>query len=285
MSVLEERIKSVYSGLTKQERKAADYCLHNDASIFNTTVSELAENSGTTQATWSRFAKTLGYSGLKELKRDLFDQAKKAEKANPRIEFKDVNEYTSLQAIADNICATSTQAIQTTYRLFDAATFDEAVTSIIAARQIQIFGVGNGGLAAYDLYCKFLRLSYHVVFNTDPHNALMTASQLEAGDAAIFLCDSGRTESILRLVQIAKDGGATTIAITKLGNSPLAQACHHVLFTTSPEIDKKSGVTSSRFSQLYLVDLLYTAVANRDYESIRGHLQNSYNIFHGMNAY
>ena len=285
MSVLEERIKSVYPALTREERKAADYCLRNDATIFNTTVGELAAASGTTQATWSRFAKTLGYTGLKGLRRDLFDQAKKAEKSTPRIEFKDVSEYTSLQAIADNICATSTQAIQTTYRLFDAATFDEAVSRLIAADQIQIFGVGNASLAAYDLYCKLLRLSYHVVFNQDPHNCLMTVSQLSARDMAIFLCDSGRTESILRLVQIAKEGGAGTIAITKLGNSPLAQACDHVLFTTSPEIDKKSGVTSSRFSQLYLVDLLYTAIANRDYANIRGHLLSSYNVFHELNAY
>lgn len=285
MSVLDERIKSIYDSLTKQEKKAADYCLQNGSTVFNTTVSELAEQSGTTQATWSRFAKTLGYEGLKDLKKDLFIEAKKAEKAGPRIEFKDVNEYTSMQAIADNICATSCQAVQTTYRLFDAATFGEAVSSIIVADQIQIFGVGNGSLAAYDLYCKLLRLSYHVIHNSDPHNCMMIASQLKENDVAIFICDSGRTDSIMKLVGIVKESKASTIAITKLGNSPLAQACDYVLFTTSPEIDKKSGVTSSRFSQLYLVDTLYTAIANRDYERIRDHLQSSYDVFHKMGAY
>ena len=65
MTILEERIKSVYTNLTREERKAADYSLRNDASIFNKTVAELAEASGTTQATWSRFAKSLGYTGLK----------------------------------------------------------------------------------------------------------------------------------------------------------------------------------------------------------------------------
>lgn len=285
MSILEERINSVYQSLTRQEKIAADYCLKNESLIYNATVSELAEQSGTTQATWSRFSKSLGYDGLKGLKKDLFTEAKKAEKAGPRIEFKDVNEYTSLQAIADNICATSCQAVQTTYRLFDAATFGEAVASIIAADQIQIFGVGNGHLAAYDLYCKLLRLSYHAVFNNDPHNCLMTASQAGEDDVAIFLCDSGRTDSILKLVSIVKERGASTIAITKLGNSPLAQTCDHVLFTTSPEIDKKSGVTSSRFSQLYLVDTLYTAIANRDYDNIKQYLQSSYDVFRNMGAY
>ncbi len=61
MSILEERINSVYQSLTRQEKIAADYCLKNESLIYNATVSELAEQSGTTQATWSRFSKSLGY--------------------------------------------------------------------------------------------------------------------------------------------------------------------------------------------------------------------------------
>jgi DNA-binding MurR/RpiR family transcriptional regulator len=190
-----------------------------------------------------------------------------------------------MQAIADNICATSTQAIQTTYRLFDAKSFEGAVDSIVSADMIRIFGVGSSGLAAYDLYTKFQRLSYNVTFNEDHHNSLMNAAQLKSGDVAIFICDSGKTEEIMQILKIAKNKGATTIAITKLGNSPLAQGCDHVMFTTSPEIDKKSGVTSSRFAQLFLVDTLYTAVANKDFKNIRQHLQDSYDLFHDMVNY
>ncbi len=285
MSVLEERIKSVYANLTREERKAADYCLKNDASIFNKTVAELAEDSGTTQATWSRFSKSLGYSGLKGLKHELFTSANNAEKPGPKLEFKDIDQYTSMQAIADNICATSTQAVQTTYRLFDAKSFEGAVDAIVAARMIRVFGVGSSGLAAYDLFTKFQRLSYNVTFNEDFHNSLMNAAQLKKGDVAIFICDSGKTEEIMQLLKTAKSKNATTIAITKLGNSPLAQGCDHVLFTTSPEIDKKSGVTSSRFAQLFLVDTLYTAVANKDFPNIRQHLQDSYDLFHELINY
>ncbi len=280
MSILEERIKSVYTKLTREERKAADYSLKNDASIFNKTVAELAEASGTTQATWSRFAKSLGYTGLKGLKHELFTSANNAEKEGPKIEFKDVDQYTSMQAIADNICATSIQAVQTTYRLFDAKSFEAAVDELIKARMIRIFGVGSSAIAANDFFTKLQRLSYNVTFNQDFHNSLMNAAQLQPGDVAVFVCDSGKTDEIMQLLKVAKEKGAATIAITKLGNSPLAQGCDHVMFTTSPEIDKKSGVTSSRFAQLYIVDTLYTAIANKDFANIRQHLQDSYDLFH-----
>ena len=89
----------------------------------------------------------------------------------------------------------------------------------------------------------------------------------------------------MQILKIANERGSDTVAITKLGNSPLAQGCKHVLFTTSPEIDKKSGVTSSRFAQLFMVDTLYTAIANKDFANIRQHLQDSYNLFHEMVNY
>ena len=265
MNIVSERIKSCYNALPSSEKKVADYILERKDDLFQYPIKDLARLSGTTQAAWTRFAQAIGYDGLKDLKN--------------AYSFKDVNEYTSLQSIADNICATSVQAVQTTYRLFDAGTFNDAVDKIINAKQIQIFGVGTAGLAAYDLYCKLLRIHYNVVFNQDQHLSLMTVSQIGPADVAIFFSDNARNKQIMQLFTAAKDAGATTIAITKLGNNALTTRCDYVLFATSPEIDKKSGITSSRFAQLFLVDTLYTAIANRDYDKIEKYLALSYEIF------
>jgi DNA-binding MurR/RpiR family transcriptional regulator len=83
----------------------------------------------------------------------------------------------------------------------------------------------------------------------------------------------------MQLYNIAKEKDAITIAITKLGNNALTTGCTHVLFTTSPEIDKKSGITCSRFAQLFMVDTLYTGICNRDYDNIREYLRDSYEVF------
>ncbi len=284
MNIVSEKIKSCYATLPQSEKLVADYVLENKDALFKHPIKELARLSGTTQAAWTRFAQAIGYSGLKDLKNAYYSEANttlaQSDRGGPRVTFKDVNEYTSLQSIADNICATSVQAVQTTYRLFDAGTFSEAVTHIVEAEQIQVFGVGTAGVAAYDLYCKLLRIHYNAVFNQDHHMNLMTISQIKPGDVAIFFSDNAKNTEIMQLFSIAKERGAVTIAVTKLGNNALTTGCDHVLFATSPEIDKKSGITSSRFAQLFLVDTLYTAIANRDYENIQGYLRNSYDVFH-----
>lgn len=283
MDIVSEKIKSCIDTLPASERTVAQYVLEHKDDLFQYPIKDLALRSGTTQASWTRFAQAIGYKGLKELKNACYAEVNSTLKQNdksPRIAFKDVNEYTSFQAIADNICATSVQAIQTTYRLFDIGTFTEAVSKIVNANQIQIFGVGTAGVAAFDLFCKLLRIHYNVVFNQDHHMNLMTVSQIKPGDVAIFFSDNAKNTEIMQLFYIAKDRGADTIGVTKLGNNALTTGCDHVLFATSPEIDKKSGITSSRFAQLFLVDTLYTAIANRDYENIKGYLKNSYDVFH-----
>jgi DNA-binding MurR/RpiR family transcriptional regulator len=284
MNIVSERIRSHYEELPSSEKMVADFVLENKDALFRHPIKELAKMSGTTQAAWTRFAQAIGYEGLKDLKNAYYSEAndtiEKTDKGGPKVTFKDVNEYTSLQSIADNICATSVQAVQTTYRLFDAGTFSEAVADIIEASQIQVFGIGTAGVAAYDLYCKLLRIHYNVLFNQDHHMNLMTVSQIREGDVAIFFCDNAKNAEIMQLFDIAKERGAKTIAITKLGNNHLTTGCDHVLFATSPEIDKKSGITSSRFAQLFLVDTLYTAIANRDYENVKGVLKDSYDVFH-----
>ena len=284
MNIVSEKIKSHYDTLPASERLVADYVLENKDALFQHPIKELATLSGTTQAAWTRFAQAIGYTGLKDLKNAYYAEAnttlEQTDKGGPKIAFKDVNEYTSLQSIADNICATSVQAVQTTYRLFDAGTFSETVSDIVKAKQIQVFGVGTASVAAYDLYCKLRRIHYNVVFNHDHHMNLMTVSQIGPEDASIFFSDNAKNTEIMQLFSIAKERKAVTIAVTKLGNNALTTGCDHVLFATSPEIDKKSGITSSRFAQLFIVDTLYTAIANRDYENIKGYLKSSYDVFH-----
>ena len=282
MNIVSEKIRSCYDTLPSAEKMVADFVLERKDDLFQYPIKELARLSGTTQAAWTRFAQAIGYTGLKDLKNAYYSEANVSLKQadnGPKIAFKDVNEYTSLQSIADNICATSVQAIQTTYRLFDTGNFNDVVSKIVAAKQIQVFGIGTASVAAYDLYCKLLRIHYNVVFNQDHHMNLMTISQICPEDIAIFFVDNPKNKEIMQLYNIAKEKDAITIAITKLGNNALTTGCTHVLFTTSPEIDKKSGITCSRFAQLFMVDTLYTGICNRDYDNIREYLRDSYEVF------
>ena len=75
---------------------------------------------------------------------------------------------------------------------------------------------------------------------------------------------------------LAAARGGTTIALTRFDNSPLAQAADLCLYTSSPEISHRSGAMSSRIAQMCMVDVLFTAVARRNYRKVETALENSY---------
>ena len=77
-------------------------------------------------------------------------------------------------------------------------------------------------------------------------------------------------------LHLAAARGGTTIALTRFDNSPLAQAADLCLYTSSPEISHRSGAMSSRIAQMCMVDVLFTAVARRNYRKVETALENSY---------
>ena len=61
-------LRSAYGGLTKSERRIADYLAMNSETIRDLTVSDIAVATQSSEITVHRFCKKLGCTGLKELK-------------------------------------------------------------------------------------------------------------------------------------------------------------------------------------------------------------------------
>ena len=75
-SAVRKLLESHYSGLTGQQRRAADYLLANHRTSFAMSVQELARSADVSEATLVRFARRLGYDGYLELRAALVAEAK-----------------------------------------------------------------------------------------------------------------------------------------------------------------------------------------------------------------
>ena len=89
---------------------------------------------------------------------------------------------------------------------------------------------------------------------------------------------TGTTDTVAVALDIARENGATTIAITSDANSPVAKAAHVVLTTwnsSTPSIPLYGDFLEGRISQLFLIDLLYLGLLFRlrgqDLEASQGH--------------
>ena len=287
MATIELEVQKIYDNISKSEQIAADFFLNNKEAIFQYPLATLAKMSKTSQGAWIRFCKSLGYDGMKGLKNALFTEinnAKDTSSDEACIEFSDIHEYSSVAAIAKNVCNSSTEAIHMTYQLLDETLLEKVAALCINARSIRLFGIGASGLVATDLYYKLLRIGFNVTYTSDFHISMTYASTSTEKDIAFIFSNSGETAEIIKTVNVLKGNHTPTVAITKYTTSTLSREADYSLYMNSPEIFKRSGAMSSRIAQLCLSDILFTVIANRDYQKIEHNLEKSYDVVKSLSS-
>ncbi len=269
---IEIRIRNVYSALSNSEKKAADYFLADVESLFHLPIAQLAENAGISQVAWVRLAKALGFDGLKDMKRSLFSELNSSaaeDEDKNRFIFTDIKDYAGLPDVFKAIKSSSMQSIEDTISLLNTEVVDAVVRKLIEARSVKLFGVGASALVAEDFYNKLLRIGSNVCFSHDGHIQLTYAANTREGDVCFFISHSGMTKEVNEAFDIASQtANATMVSLTRLGKNPLAAKSDYELYTSSPEINHRSGAMSSRISQLIIIDVLFTAMANQNYDNV-----------------
>ncbi len=277
MTNIELRVKNIYDSLSNAEQIAATYFLTNVEDVFHKPIAQLAAESGVSAVTWVRFSKSIGFTGLKDLKNNLALELLSTTDTNanePAI-FSDILEPTDLSQLMTNIKNQSVRAVLDTAQLLNPADIEKAVELILNAKSIRIFGIGASALVAEDLYTKLLRIDKNVCFCRDLHVQFAYAANIAQEDVAILISMSGKTTDILELLSLVNQHGASTIALTSFNNNPLSASTNIQLYVSAPEATPRSAAMSSRIAQLIAVDVLYSAVAHHDYEHTSVKLNNS----------
>ena len=83
---------------------------------------------------------------------------------------------------------------------------------------------------------------------------------------AIVISYSGATVEAIECMKALKENKTPIIAITRFVQSPVSDLADQKLYTAANESVFRSGAMSSRLSQLNIIDILYTALANDSYE-------------------
>ncbi len=245
------QIKLLYDKMGKAEKRIADWIFENPKKIISLSIIELAELCDCGEATIVRFAKRLGLNGYQELKFSLA-----AEDGGSPVSTHITAEDSAYQ-IYQKVCNDIYLSLEKTKESLKEDSIAEAAEKICSAGKIVIFGLGNSSSIAIDASHKFMRAGLNVNSYTDNHMQVIAASHLKEGDVAIGISHSGSSKDIVEALKIARDHGATTIAITNSGKSPILKQSDIVLATTSEETKYNILALNSRIAQLAIIDTLY----------------------------
>lgn len=272
-----DRIAASLPSLAPAEQRVGRLVLADPHSFARLPVRELAEKANVSKPTVVRFCRSMGYDGLADFKLKLAGNVAEGVPYVHRSVDADDKTADVLVKVIDNSVAAFLQ-----YR--NAASpqaVEQAVQAIVDTwrkkKRLEIYGVGNSGVVAQDAQHKFLRLGISSHASSDAHLQVIGATMLAQGDCAILISNSGRTKDLLEVAQIAKNNGATIIAITS-SHTPLSQISHIHLAADNLEGSDFYTPMASRLLHLLIIDILATAAALNMGEALSEklkHLQNN----------
>lgn len=267
------KIKEILQDLSPSEKKVAQFIVDNPKEISDLSIGELADKSGSSEATVVRLCKLLDFNGYKDFKISITKDIASMSKDEEGDQYTDVEPGDALDLIIQNISYNNKKSIDDTLQIISHKAIEEAVEAIAAADRIEFYGVGASYIIAFDAVQKFARINKIALSYPDPHLQIASAANLKKGDVAVAISYSGETRDTHDSISVAKEAGAKTISITKFGQTSISDICDINLFVSAPEISIRSGAMSSRIAQLNVIDILFAGVASRHFDKIKKSLE------------
>lgn len=266
--------------LSSSEARVAEAIIADPTIVVDLTITDLAQLCGTSLSTVARFCQTLGYTGYREFRMEVASALSReaAERDRFGLADADISPDDSAADVVAKIAFHEVLAIEQTAQGLDVEVFDRVVDAIAGAAHVDLYGFGASGLTAQDLQQKLARIGISAFCSVDVHLALVSAALRKPGDVAIGISHSGLTSETIHALGVAREAGATTVAITNSPESPITEVADAVLTTQARESLYRMGAMSSRIAQLALVDFLFVRVAQRRHEDVAAPLRRTFEV-------
>lgn len=218
---VEARLETLRGGV----RRVAEHVLTDPWGTRGVPILELARRVGVSENTVSRFCRALGYAGYRQFSMDLASTLGRLSAAAYMVSpeaTESVAQDGALQ-IVRNVFAMEVQSLQETLRHLNRQAVEMAVSALHRARKVLVVGMGATAPAASTLVYRLALLGIDAVWPRDPYLLTAYANALTGGDAAVGISHPGRARLIGEMLRTARANGATTIALTAVAGSPVAQ--------------------------------------------------------------
>lgn len=259
-------IRAQHDTLSEAESKVAEYVFKEPKKTLHYNVSELARQSGVSQAAVVRFCRRIGFGSYNNFKlrlaRDVFSDSD--ERFIPDL---DLESMTSPERAIRSVIGFSQQGLSLLGGILVPADLESASEAIIGATTTALFGVGASGIVANDFLQKLLRIGLPSFFTPDTDLQVTAAASLRPSDVAFVISYSGENAGMVESARQAEARGATVISLTMDSpNSVRAFAKIQLRVPASERIYRQAAITS-RINQLTVVDILYSIILSKNLDA------------------
>ena len=257
-SAILTQIRRACSELSPAELRVAEQVLAHPRTVLNQPIVEIAKAAQVSQPTVIRFCRSIGCEGLSDFKLRLASGLT----GTVPITHVQVTNDDSMVELGTKVLGNTASAILQVRSQLNRDMIDRSVELLVKAQRVEFYTVAQYGGVALDAQYKFLRFGIPSAAHTDPRLQTLAVSVLKPGDVAVVISSGGRLPELLEVADIARQRGASVVAITA-SQSPLARKADSVLAVDHVEDSATQVPMVSRILQLLMVDILAVGVALR----------------------
>lgn len=261
------RIQSRLPQMSQAMAKIGALLLESPDAPLRLSITELAEEAGTSPATVTRFCRSIGFSGYVPLRVAVASDVGRERARETWSE--DIGRAfgpdDSATEVMSTLLSAHTRSLHETAELIDLSMLGRIATRIATCRHVDLYGIGGSATMAEEMQSRLYRIGINSHFWPEVHTGLTSASLQDEHSVAIGISNTGRTEETIQMLERAKSTGALTVAVTNSPDSPLAQLAHEHIVTLAHEQFLQPDDLSAKHSQLFVLDLLYLLVAQQNF--------------------
>lgn len=261
---------------TESEKEVIKYLLANPDEIVFLNIRELAAKTYTSPSAIVRLCQSLGLKGYKEFKNIWISEFGFQKSGMALSEQDEVKQGDSLENIVNKLISNNVESLRKTAKSLDMSILESCVNLLERSKKVILFGMGSSFLVAEDLFLKLVRFNKDCHISADWHVQLLMARNIEKDDLAIMFSFSGMTKEMIKCAKMIKLSGANLVVVTGNEKSVLYKIADFPILVKSDEYTYRSGAMSSRIAQLCIVDILFTAFINKNYEKMLNQMKKTY---------
>ena len=266
-------------------QRVGKYIIENPNKSKSITTKELSTACGVAESSVTRFVREVGFKSFSQMKimlaESVLNKKLVAHDMGERYVYENVSAGDSVGTIFDKLIYRNINMLKETRLLVDDERFIAAAKAIYNAETIAFTCFGSSVIAAEEAVMRFTRAGKKCTFFRDTNSQLMTSAILSKKDVIIGISNSGNTVAVANAMTTARKNGVTTIGITAFADSLLAKESEITLFSSGNTVKSTNLVeafenTTSKISQLLVIDVLYSLFAAQNQSKVKKHLSNTY---------
>ncbi|MGO2509885.1 MurR/RpiR family transcriptional regulator [Vibrio hibernica] len=263
-----EKIQKNLDIFSKSERKVAEVIIEAPQTAIHSSIATLAKIADVSEPTVNRFCRRLDTKGFPDFKLHL---AQSLANGTPYVN-RNVEESDGPEAYTHKIFESTMACLDVAKNTIDPFQINRAVDLLTQAKRISFFGLGASSSVAKDAQNKFIRFNIPISCFDDPLMQRMSCINCSENDVVVLISHTGRTKSQVEIALLAKENGATVIAITAK-DSPLEQVSSLSISLDVPEDTDVYMPMASRIVQMTVIDVLATGFTLRRGSGFRENLK------------